>query len=220
MSSCPATLLCIGDSVTDCGRARPVGTRESGLGDGWVALVQQGLDQRGAAVRLLNLGVGGDTVRHLAARWQRDVLDLRPDTLVVGVGINDVWRRFDTPQDPAAHVPCEEFSATYDRLLRGLRPRPRLLLLTPFFIQPQRADPMRRMMDEYGAAVRELAARHGAASLDLQALFDEACLTQPAERLAGDRIHTTAAGHALLARAVLDALEALEPWAPREAAGA
>lgn len=203
------TLLCIGDSVTDCGRARPVGSCDTGLGDGWVSLLQEGLERRGRPARLLNLGVGGDTVRHLAARWERDVLRHRPDLLVVGVGINDVWRRFDTPQDPAAHVPLDEFVRVYDLLLGHPRPAPRLLLWTPFHIQPDRSDPMRRMMDAYGAAVRGLARTHHAACVDAQALFDEACGVRSALEWAGDRIHPTPDGHRLLAEAMMRALEPL-----------
>lgn len=206
MPTPPRRWLFVGDSVTDCGRARPVGTCDTGLGDGWVSLLQRRLERLDPPVRLLNQGVAGDTVRHLAARWERDVLAWQPELLVVGVGINDVWRRFDTPRDPGAHVPLDEFVRVYDRLLADPRPAPRLLLWTPFFVQPDRADPMRRLMDGYGAAVRDLAEAHRAACVDAQAVFDAACAMRPALEWAADRVHPSPDGHRLLAEAILEAL--------------
>jgi len=87
-------LLFIGDSVTDCGRARPVGAgAPPALGYGYVQLVDTELTTRhpGRTGRVTNLGVGGDTIRHLAARWETDVIAQKPDWLSVMIGINDVW---------------------------------------------------------------------------------------------------------------------------------
>ena len=55
-----STLVCIGDSITDAGRAHPVG-EGSGLGDGYVAQVAQRLP----GVRVLNTGTSGHTVRQI-----------------------------------------------------------------------------------------------------------------------------------------------------------
>ncbi|MFN8378973.1 MAG: GDSL-type esterase/lipase family protein [Anaerolineae bacterium] len=44
---------------------------------------------------VINMGVGGNTVRDLAARWESDVTALNPDWLSICIGINDVWRQFD-----------------------------------------------------------------------------------------------------------------------------
>jgi len=97
-------LLFIGDSITDCGRARPVGEglHWNNLGNGYVSIVQAQILTKHPESRIIviNMGVGGDTVRHLKARWQTDVLDLKPDWLSIMIGINDVWRQFDNPLIP------------------------------------------------------------------------------------------------------------------------
>ena len=40
-------------------------------------------------LRIINSGVGGNTSAQLADRWQKDVLDLRPDFISVCIGVND-----------------------------------------------------------------------------------------------------------------------------------
>ena len=124
-------------------------------------------------LRVVNMGIGGNQVRHLDARWQTDVLDLNPDWVSVLIGINDVWRQFDTPVMTENHVSPEEFRETYARLIDRTLPRVKgMILMTPFYIEPNPADAMRARMDEYGAIVKELAKARGLISVDLQAGWD------------------------------------------------
>lgn len=99
----------------------------------------------------------------------------------------------------------EEFEETYRRLIvRALPALQRLVLMTPYYVEDSRTDPMRRRMDEYGAIVRRLAADHGALLVDTQAALDRALARGDYRAFAADRIHPTPAGHAILARAFLD----------------
>ncbi len=96
-------LVMIGDSVTDCERARPVGEGLFGaVGKGYVSLVDALLSSTYPAhgIRVINVGSSGDQVRNLLARWQTDVIDKKPDWLSIMIGINDVWRQ---AGGPAAH---------------------------------------------------------------------------------------------------------------------
>ena len=96
-----STLLFIGDSITDCGRARPVGEKD-GLGNGYVAQINAILNAThpDRSIRVLNTGISGNRVCDLKGRWQPDVLGLNPDWLSIMIGINDVWRQFDNPFNP------------------------------------------------------------------------------------------------------------------------
>ncbi|MEN8173855.1 MAG: GDSL-type esterase/lipase family protein, partial [Chloroflexota bacterium] len=80
-------LVFIGDSITDCGRKRPVGEGRfnQALGDGYVSLVDAALTATypDYAIKTINMGISGNTIRDLKARWQRDVLDINPDWLVI-----------------------------------------------------------------------------------------------------------------------------------------
>lgn len=199
-------LVMIGDSITEWGRPRPDSPDyATALGHGYVALTAQLLTARQPERRIevLNRGVGGHTVRDLAARWQRDALDLRPDWLSVMIGINDVWRSFDPQRQPEA-VPPDEYEQTLDRLLAAARPHVReLLVLTPFYVEPDRSDPMRRRMDEFGGIVARLAPKHHARFIDTQRLIDDLLTQHSPEAIASDRVHVGELGHQTFATAVV-----------------
>lgn len=206
-------LLMIGDSITDCGRARPVGeaSQGDGLGDGYVGVVNACITATmpQARIRVVNMGIGGNTVNDLAARWTNDVLDLKPDWLSVMIGINDVWRQFDNRLQTESHISVDDYAQTLDGLIHSVAHTPirGLVLMTPFFIEPNRADPMRAKMDEYGAVVSYLADRYKAIFVDTQAAFDNILTTLHPMALAADRVHPNLTGHTLLARTFLKAVD-------------
>ena len=195
--------------MTDCGRARPVGEgSRAALGDGYVAMVDATLGplHPERPFRITNMGVSGNTARDLAARWDADVLAHGPDWLSVLIGINDVWRQFDGIDRSAAVMP-DEFRRTYEGLIARTRPVLRgLVLMTPFYVQGDRTDPMRRSMDEYGAIIGGLAAAHGALLVDIQSAMDRALERSNFTAIAVDRVHPTQAGHEIIARAFLRAI--------------
>jgi lysophospholipase L1-like esterase len=203
-------LVMIGDSITDVGRVQPVAEGLfDPLGRGYVAQVEAllGATVPELGIRVVNVGNSGNTVRDLKARWDRDVVALKPDWLSILIGINDVWRQFDLPRMKETHVGIQEYERTLDELLRRTRPMVKgLVLLTPYFIEPNRRDAMRRRMDAYGAVVKRLAKRHDAVLVDVQAAFDRLLRHQHPAALAWDRIHPNQTGHMTIARAFLNAI--------------
>ncbi len=205
-----STLVLIGDSVTDCNRSRPVGEGLFGaLGDGYVRNIASWLSLNAPEhrIRVINVGSSGNTVRDLAERWQTDVIDLEPDWLSIMIGINDVWRQFDSPLQTWQAVLLEEYEETLDRLVSEVRPNlSGLVLLTPFYIEENTSDRMRARMDEYGAAVKRVAERHSAIFVDTQAVFNEFLKHYHSAYVAWDRVHPNHIGHMILAKAFLDAV--------------
>lgn len=203
-------LVMIGDSITDCGRARPVGVaKNEGLGNGYVSLVHAFLTATypGHKIQVLNTGVGGNIVQDLAARWQNDVLNLQPDWLSVKIGINDVWHKFNLLYKPDWEAALHTYTSTYEALLQKTRPQLKgLILMSPYYIEPNRAEPMRAMMDRYGAVVRKLAEKYQAVFVDTQAAFDVAMNEIDYRSLAEDQVHPGLVGHMILAREFLNTI--------------
>jgi len=200
----------IGDSITDCERARPVGEGLFGaLGKGYVSLVEGLLyaTDPGCAIRVVNMGSSGNTILDLKARWQTDVIALKPDWLVIMIGVNDVWRQFDLPRQTEIHVFPEVYAQTLDELVASTKSKVKsLVLMSPFYIEPNPADAMRARMDEYGAIVKKTAAKHKVLFIDTQAAFNTALQHMHANNLAWDRVHPNNIGHAIIARAFLNAV--------------
>jgi lysophospholipase L1-like esterase len=203
-------LVMIGDSITDCGRAKPVGEgRGDALGKGYVALVDAmlGAVYPSLQLRVVNMGLSGNTVRNLKERWETDVLDLKPDWLSIMIGINDVWRQFDMPTMPERHVYIDEYESTLRELVERTKPSLKgLVLMTPFYIEPNKEDPMRAAMDRYGKVVEKIASETGALFVDTQRAFDQVMEHYYPATLAWDRVHPSLTGHMVIARAFLDAI--------------
>ena len=206
------TVLFIGDSISDYERARPVG---EGLFDAWgrsyVANVGAllGCMYPELGLRVVNMGISGNQVRDLEARWETDVMSRKPDWVSVLIGINDVWRQFDSPYMPETHFLPEEFEATYARLIERTLPHVKgMILMSPYFMEPNRLDPMRARMDEYGAIVRKLAGQYSLVFVDLQAAWDALFVHMHPCNIAWDRIHPNQTGCMYIAKQFLAAVGA------------
>jgi lysophospholipase L1-like esterase len=198
-------IVFIGDSITDAGRRDAF----SPYGAGYMSLVRALVLARYPELHLRfeNRGIGGDTVRHLDARWETDVIAERPDWLSVKIGINDVWRSYGANAHEA--VPIDEYEETYRRLLRRAVDETgcRLIIADPYMIEPDRTNPMRAQMDAYGEVARRLAGEFGAVHVATQAAIDTALASSVPDDWADDQVHPNLEGHAVIALAFLRAIE-------------
>ncbi|MDR2849375.1 MAG: GDSL-type esterase/lipase family protein [Verrucomicrobiota bacterium] len=71
-------LVCLGDSLTSCGGA-------GGHYSHWLTALMPD-------VRVVDAGIGGDTLEGGRARFERDVLKRRPAVVLIALGANDFWR--------------------------------------------------------------------------------------------------------------------------------
>lgn len=200
-------LVMIGDSITDCDRKRPVGEGLfEGLGKGYVSLINALITAvyPELAIRIVNMGTSGHTIRDLKERWQTDILELQPDWLSIMIGTNDVWRQYDQPQITESHVYIAEYEETLRTLINETLPLLKgLILMTPFYIEPNHNDAMRKTMDQYSQVVRRLADEYGAIFVDTQASFDRLMIEVYPATIAWDRVHPSMVGHMTIARAFL-----------------
>jgi len=190
-------ILFQGDSITDGNRGRSLDPNHI-LGHGYqfILAAKYGALLAGRNLTFLNRGISGNKVSDLAARWQKDTLDLKPDLLSILIGINDT----------SHGVPVEDFEKGYDELLSAAmsaNPQLRLVLCEPFTL---RAGKHKDDYDAWFGEVRKrqevvarLAAKYHAALVRFQAVFDDASKRAPAEYWIWDAIHPTYSGHQLMA---------------------
>ena len=206
------TVLFIGDSISDYERARPVG---EGLFNAWgrsyvaCAGALLGCMYPELGLRVVNMGISGNQVRDLEARWDTDVIARKPDWVSVLIGINDVWRQFDSPYIPESHVSLEQFEETYERLIQRTLPLVKgMILMTPYYMEPNQQDAMRAKMDEYGAAVKRLAEKYSLTFVDLQSGWDRLFKYMHSTNIAWDRVHPNQTGCMYIAKQFLKAVGA------------
>lgn len=203
-------LVMIGDSITDSGR-NPAGEGLfEAIGKGYVAQVDALLTvlYPEFSIRVINRGVGGNTVRDLKARWQTDVMNLKPDWVSIMIGINDVWRQFDQPLMVEGHVYMEEYERTLRELVQRTKPLVKgLVLMTPYYIEPNKSDAMRAKMDSYGRVVEAIADEYNTIFVDTQAAFDKVLAHIYPAAMAWDRVHPNQVGVVTIARAFLNAID-------------
>ena len=205
-----STVLFIGDSITDGGRARTGNDYNHTMGQGYAFLISARLGEQFAGRRLtfLNRGNSGNRILDLKARWQSDVLDLKPDVLSILIGVNDTFS--------GKGETLEQYEQTYDELLgRTIAARPgiRIILCEPFLL------PGGKYRDGYEGKLGELkrrqevvarlAAKHHLPLVLLQKRFEDACRRAPADHWCWDGVHPHYAGHALLADAWIRTVAAL-----------
>ncbi|MBN9616985.1 MAG: SGNH/GDSL hydrolase family protein [Acidobacteriales bacterium] len=208
------TLLFQGDSITDGGRQRTGSDYNHIMGQDYAYILAAEIGSRYPERGLIfvNRGISGDRVIELAARWQKDTLDLKPNLLSILVGINDTLGR-----GPRSET-IEEYERTYDKLLAdtiSALPGTRIVLGEPFLL------PVGKHKDDYAtemvevkkrqAVVERLAARYHLPIVLYQDAFDAARAKAPADHWSWDGVHPTYAGHGLMAQEWLRTVDAFWP---------
>lgn len=196
-----------GDSVTDMGSILPVG---EGLGDnvgrGYVRVLESMFASYYSEVflRITNSGVSGDTSRDLLKRFDRDVVELNPDWVSICIGINDVWRQFDSPSIIDSHVLPDEYERNVEEMILKIKDKVKgVFILSPYIMEPNAEDMMRKRMDEYVKICKKLAEKYNCVFVDFQKLYEDYCKIRHSSYIAWDRIHPNQVGATLMAREFL-----------------
>ncbi|MBR5785886.1 MAG: SGNH/GDSL hydrolase family protein, partial [Clostridia bacterium] len=155
--------------------------------------------------RVTNAGISGNTSRDLLARFDRDVVSLNPDWVSVCIGINDVWRQFDCPAIPDGQVMPAEYRDNLEKIILKVKDNVKgIFILSPYYIESNHDDFMRKRMDEYVEISKELAEKHGCRFVDFQKVFENYCKIRHSAYLAWDRVHPNQVGSMLMAKAFLE----------------
>jgi lysophospholipase L1-like esterase/poly(3-hydroxybutyrate) depolymerase len=189
----------LGDSITQAGDQE----------NGYVDLIRKGIAELRPEAVIIPAGISGHKVPDLLKRYQKDVLDKKPTMVFIYIGINDVWHSHN-----GNGTPIEDFESGLRKLVQDFRAAGAVVVLaTPSVIgeKPQGENGLDKMLDEYAAVSRIVAAQEGAVLCDLrQAFFDHLLIFNPEDKskgiLTGDGVHLNAEGNLFVASEVARAL--------------
>jgi len=210
------TILCIGDSITDCGRR--AGDHVP-IGAGYVRMLRDMLvaDYPERKIEVVNRGIGGNTMADLQIRWEDDVTAYRPRWLTILVGINDLSRTirgvpgYAEHSDWALHTP-DKYAARLDEVLTRTERTigARVILMEPFYLSTDTTDGFRgmilRRIEEYRVAVRAQSRKHRTGLVRLHEIFAGHLKRRPCETFCAEPVHPNPGGHMVIARALYKAL--------------
>jgi lysophospholipase L1-like esterase len=190
----PLKVIFFGDSITNAG-VKP---------GGYITLMQEKIKQDGGpSYELIGAGIGGNKVYDLYLRFQEDVLDKKPDVVVIYFGVNDVWHK----QSSQTGTDPDKFLAFYTAMIKKLQASGiQVIVCTPAVIG-ERTDFSNSLdgdLNRYSQMIRDLASKYGCRLVDLRKAFLEYNrVNNPDNKESGilttDRVHLNPKGNQLLA---------------------
>jgi len=192
-----------GDSITDAGRNRESGDPNAAgaLGNGYPLLVASAVlaARPAGGLRFFNRGISGNKVPDLQQRWTADTIDLHPNVLSILIGVNDLWHKLDHGYNGTVQDYEQQYSALLDGTRQAL-PHVHLIVLEPFVLRCGAVDA--RWFPEFDqrrAAAARVAIRARATFVPLQTVFNQHTRPAAPDYWSADGVHTTPAGHAVIA---------------------
>lgn len=206
-------IVTLGDSITAAGKYT----------GGYVWLMQHYLNALypNQQIEIINAGISGNKSTDMQQRFQRDVIDQKPDLVTINVGVNDVWHAFfdfNTQKfDPEGKVPKGVPLAVYRQKLTEMVKAAqaegiKVALLSPTPIREVLDGPENRRLPEYIATMRQVAIDNKCLYIDLNSPFREVLITfqknagRSFNLLAADGIHPNQAGNRIIAYTILRGL--------------
>lgn len=205
------TILFQGDSITDGARGRNQDLNHI-LGHGYAYLVAARLTAEHPELDLHfhNRGCSGHRIVDLYARWKEDSINLKPDIVSILCGVNDVGSIFSRDAGVSAERYEKVYKLILDETLDAL-PKTRFVLCEPFILPTENMrenwNAFKKEIDLRRDIVKHLASDYDAVFVPTQEMFEKACEKAPADYWLWDGVHPMPAGHELLARAWLTAVE-------------
>lgn len=201
-----------GDSVTDSGRKRPYGEGLwEGVGTGYVRNIDSILSvlYPEKLIHITNVGCSGATSTNMLNDWENNVERLNPDYVFFMIGANDVWRQFDEPGQYTDSYTPEIYRANLEAVCaRTINNVKGLFVISPFYMEANNDDLMKKKMVEYAGIAKEVATKYGATYIDVQGEFDKHLVHRYPAYISWDRVHPNWVGSMIIAKEVLKAIGA------------
>ncbi len=153
-------------------------------------------------------GIASNRTYHVYDRLTKDCINLKPDVVIMLIGVNDAWENYGPENYPPLLRPMEPHIREIYRRLKTELPDAQILYIMPFLIDAvEEKFPFHKMLDEYRELLKTVALEHGATVIDMQKVFNEAQKTTAPKDLAVDGIHPTDLGHKVMADTIEKMIE-------------
>ena len=199
------TVMFTGDSITDCDRARPIGDGFGKMGSSYVSriFIDTWADFPEHNIHYLNSAISGNTTKMLLDRYDTDILAYNPDYVFIMLGVNDAWRHFDGSKFTQTLISPKQSGENVEKMITktiaaGATP----VIISPYFLDNNREDPMRKMVDEINDEYKALAEKYNIGYIDVQTVFDEYLKKSSSYILSGDRVPPKSVGISIIARTI------------------
>ena len=200
-------ILFIGDSITDVKFNRR--KRFTIKGKNIYALqLKKRFKKYSKNIKVEIKGIASNRTYHVYDRLTADCISLKPDVVIMLIGVNDAWENYVPEKYPPLLRPMEPHIREIYRRLRTELPNTQILYLMPFLIDAvEEKFPYHKTLDEFREVLKSIALENGATVLDLQEVFYQAQKSIEPVKLAVDGIHPTNLGHKVMADAIEKVLE-------------
>ena len=195
-------IVFFGDSITQAG-VQPTGYITV-LGN---LIAQKGLKDQ---YELVGAGISGNKVTDLYLRMEDDVLAKNPTTVVIWIGVNDVWHK----RTSGTGTDANKFEQFYNAIVKKLQARNiKVVICTPAaigektdFSNEQDGD-----LNKYAGIIRKIAANNNCTLVDLRKIFLDYNLANNSKNedkgiLTRDGVHLNDKGNTLVAEEIMKAL--------------
>ena len=202
-----STILFLGDSITDVkfNNRKKFSIKGKNI---YALQLKKRMKKHSKHIRVEIKGIASNRTYHLYDRLTNDCINLKPDVIVMLIGVNDAWENYVPDQYPPLLRPMEPHIREIYRRLKAELPDTRILYLMPFMIDAvEEKLPFHKTLDEFRNILKDIAIENGASVIDMQAEFNEAQKTIEPKKLAVDGIHPTNLGHKVMADAIEELFE-------------
>lgn len=195
-------IVFFGDSITDCDRDR---SDDSSLGNGYVKVLADKLRPiyPDMDISLINKGVSGNEVCDLLARVQRDVIDLKPDAVVMMIGINNTIHQFKYGKE----LNFRQLEKDLIKLITMLKEAGIVVIfLEPFLLPAPDKKRMRNVFNKELEIIRRVCLEMCDEFVAYDEMFNGLCESNSYTLYSEDGVHPTFKGSNLIANTAIKAI--------------
>ena len=196
-------IIFFGDSITELG-IKP---------NGYISLIQDSLDimYPDLNIETIGAGISGHKVPDLDNRLERDILSKNPSTVIIYIGINDVWHSI---LPSLQGTPKDQYESGLHHIIKAIKSiDARIILCTPSVIGEKYdgSNMLDTLLDDYAEISRQIAIKENIELCDLRKEFKKFLCENNRDNLEKgiltyDGVHLSDMGNKIVSEMLIDIL--------------